>query len=242
MPRGPSAVGHRTSWWRLGALALVLAGTAWLASCWITPFHPQREAPQAVFLPVQSKNARDLRAGTLLVASRDLPDPNFARTVILLVKYDADGVVGLILNRPTDVPLSRALEGQTAKSRADPVYLGGPVETSAVFTLLRSPSKVEGGEPILGGVYLIVGTTLLERTLSARPDPSDLHVYLGYAGWTKEQLRKETELGAWFIFQADAGSVFDSNPDSLWPRMIRKTEQRFAGTSPANQSLSRDAG
>src|SRR5437879_2976763 len=124
-------------------------------SHWVKAFRAKSEIPPAVFLPVQSKNAKDLGAGKLLVASRDLADPNFAKTVVLLVHYDAEGVVGLILNRRTDVLLSRVLEGtKAAKDRSDLVYLGGPVETRALFALLQSPAKLEGAEHIFGGVYL----------------------------------------------------------------------------------------
>jgi len=187
-----------------------------------------------VLLPVQSKNAKDLGAGKLLVASRGLGDPEFAQTVVLLVRYDAEGVLGLILNRRSDLPLSRVLEGITAaKGRSDPVYLGGPVEPS-VFALLQSPAKVEGAEHIFGTVYMISTKPLLEQTISARPGSGSFHVYLGSAGWAHDQLRKEVELGAWFIFPADAGTVFNADPESLWPQMILKTELKFAGSGPAD--------
>jgi putative AlgH/UPF0301 family transcriptional regulator len=131
----------------------------------------------------------------LLVASRELGDPNFAKTVVLLVRYDAEGVVGLILNRRTDIPISRVLEGiKAAKDRSDPVYLGGPVEPS-VFALLQSPAKVEGAEHIFDAVYMISTKPSFEQTISARPDPSGFHVYLGAAGWTNDQLRKELATG-----------------------------------------------
>ena len=204
-------------------------------SHWVKAFRAGNEIRPIGSLPVQSKNAKDLGAGKLLVASRSLADPNFAQTVVLLVHYDDEGVVGLILNRRTDVPLSRVLEGlKAAKHRSDPVYLGGPVETPAVFALLQSPAKVEGAQHVFGAVYLISTKTLFEQTISSRPDPGGFHVYLGYAGWTKNQLRKELELGAWFIFQADAGTVFDSDPDSLWKQMIQKTELKMAGNWPAD--------
>jgi putative transcriptional regulator len=76
----------------------------------------------------QSMQPDDLAAGKMLVASRDLPDPNFSKTVILLVQYDDEGVVGLILNRRSKVPISRVLEDVGgAKERSDPIYAGGPV-------------------------------------------------------------------------------------------------------------------
>lgn len=187
------------------------------------------------FLPVQSRSLEDLGAGKLLVASRDLGDPHFAQTVVLLVRQDAQGAVGLILNRRTSVPLSRVLKDlKAAKDRSDPVYLGGPLEPPNVFALLKSPSKIEGAEAVFGGVYLISAKNLFEQTISTRPDPAVFHVYLGYAGWTNEQLRREVELGAWFIFPATACTVFNSDPDSLWPEMIRETELKLAGSEPAN--------
>jgi putative transcriptional regulator len=196
-------------------------------------FRPKSEMLPADFLPVQSKNAKSLGAGKLLVASRNLGDPEFAKTVILVARYDAQGALGLILNRRTDVPLSRVLESpKAAKDRSDPVYLGGPLDMPTMFALFQSPAKLEGAEHVFDGVYLIAAKPLFEQTLAARPDPGVLHVYLGYAGWTQDQLRMEVELGAWFIFPAEASTVFNADPDSLWLEMIRKTELQLARGEP----------
>jgi len=199
------------------------------ASTLSTDFAAESQAPPADFLPVQSRNSKSLAAGKVLVASRNLGDPHFAKTVILLVRYDAQGVLGLVLNRRTDIPLSRALESlKAAKDRSDPVYLGGPLETAAVFALYQSQSKPEGAEHVFDGVYLINSKPLFEQTVSSQPKPGVFHVYLGYAGWTQDQLRQEVQLGAWFVFPAEAGTVFNADPDSLWPVMIRKTEMQYA--------------
>ena len=189
----------------------------------------------ADFLRVQSKNAKSLGAGKLLVASRNLGDPRFTKTVILLARYDSQGVLGLILNRRTDVPLSRVLESpKVVKGRSDPVYLGGPLEMPAVFALFQSRAKLEGAEHVFDGVYLIAAKPLFEQTLSARPDAAIFRVYLGYAGWTQDQLRMEVELGAWFIFPAEVSTVFNADPDSSWLEMIRKTELQLARSEPVN--------
>jgi len=184
------------------------------------------------FLPVQFKNPKELGIGRLLVASRGLGDPNFAGTVILLVHYDENGVVGLVLNRRTDVPLSQVLELKAAKDRSDPVYIGGPMEPSAALALFQSSAKIEKAEDIFGGVYLISDKGLFEKTISAQPDANVFHVYLGYAGWTQDQLRTEVQSGAWFVFPADTATVFNSHPDSLWLQMIYKTELQLAKTEP----------
>jgi len=186
----------------------------------------------AVF-PVQSKNIKDLSAGKVLVASRDLADPNFAETVVLLVRYDAQGVIGLMLNRRSDVPLSRAFKDlKAAKDRSDEVYLGGPVGHDAVFALMQSTAKLEGADRVFGGTYLIAAKALFEQTIATRPDPGNFHVYVGYAGWTREQLQMEVALGAWFVFPADAKTVFSSDPDTLWQQMIRETEMKVAWAKP----------
>jgi putative transcriptional regulator len=187
------------------------------------------ERPSAVFLAVQSRNPKDLGPGKLLVASRELGDPNFAETVILLVHYDIEGAVGLMLNRRTDLPISRVLaQLKAAKDLSDPVYLGGPVDTPTVFGLLRSTNKLDGAEPVFGDVNWITSKAALEKTISSRPDPNLFHVYLGYAGWSTSQLRTEVRLGSWFIFEADGQTVFNANPDSLWRQMIRRTELQMA--------------
>src|ERR1700761_9628182 len=99
----------------------------------------------------------DLAVGKLLVASRDLGDPNFAQTVILLVHYSEDqGAVGLVVNRATDVPMSRVFQDlKEAKSRKDPVYVGGPVELTSVLALLKTSSKPDNAMHVFGNVYLI---------------------------------------------------------------------------------------
>jgi putative transcriptional regulator len=175
----------------------------------------------------QSVQPGDLAAGKLLVASKDLPDPNFARTVILLVQYDEDGVVGLILNRRSKVPISRLLgEVAGAKARPDPVYAGGPVGRTEVMALARHSSG--DSKRVFGEIYLVSGKEDMQKTFATATDADAVHVYLGYSGWTKPQLENELDLGAWYIFPGSASAVFDDDPDSLWDRLIRKTELRIA--------------
>ena len=180
----------------------------------------------------QSMQPADLGAGKLLVASRDLPDPNFARTVVLLVQYDEDGVVGLILNRRSKVPISQVLDDlEGAKDRPDPVYAGGPVGRTQVLALLRSRKKPDNALLVLEDIYLVSTKDVLQKSLASAVESKMLRVYLGYSGWTGPQLEHEVDLGAWYIFRGDAAAVFDSDPDSLWSRMIRQTELRIAGVS-----------
>jgi putative transcriptional regulator len=173
----------------------------------------------------------DLAVGKFLVASRGLGDPNFAKTVILLVHYnDDEGAVGLVLNKRTDVPISRVFHDlKEASGRKDPVYIGGPVDLNSVLALLKSASKPGEANRVFGDVYLISNKDLLKATLASGAEATAFHTYIGYAGWGAGQLEHEVELGAWHIMAADVGTVFHSDPDSVWEHLIRRTETQIAG-------------
>ncbi len=195
-------------------------------------FSQQDPWPSSPAVPIQFRDPAELGPGKLLVASRGLGDPHFAKTVILLVHYDERGVVGLVLNRRSNLPISRVFDLKAAKDRMDPVYFGGPVQPSVVFALMQSKGDVKKAEQIFDGVYLISDKSLFEHTLASQPDPSVFHVYLGYAGWTTDQLRNEVKMGAWFIFPAKTSAVFNADPDVLWNQMIRETQLEMAQVRP----------
>jgi putative transcriptional regulator len=172
----------------------------------------------------------DLAVGKLLVASRDLGDSNFSQTVILLVRYgEEQGAVGLVINKRTDVPIQKLFQDlKEAKGRTDPVYIGGPVELTTVMALLKTSSKPEGAAKVFGDVYLIASRDLLTQMLASSAEAAVFHTYVGYAGWGRGQLEHEVGLGAWHIMRADAATVFHADPDSVWPRMIQRTETQIA--------------
>lgn len=176
----------------------------------------------------QSASSDDLGIGKLLVSSKGLPDPNFAKSVILLIQYDQQGAVGLAINRRSETLISRVLQGvDTAKHASDPIYIGGPVEMETVLALVKSPKKPDDSTSVLSDVYLVPTKPALEKAL-ATGSSGDLRVYLGYCGWGAGQLENEVRQGGWWIFAANAGVVFDPNPGSLWPRLIVRTEQQIA--------------
>lgn len=177
----------------------------------------------------QSMLVKDLAVGRLLVAPRDAPDPRFDKSVILLLQRNGQSALGLFVNRRTKIPISRALaDWKTAKDKSDPVYLGGPVELNGLMALLRATSKPGGAVHVAGDIYLATGRKLVENTLEAGKGPSELRIYLGYCGWGAGQLENEVKLGVWYIFSGSADLVFDSDPASLWSRLIARTELQIA--------------
>jgi putative transcriptional regulator len=184
-----------------------------------------------LFLALVSARADDdLAPGKFLVAGRQLGDPNFAEAVVLLVDYSADhGAMGLIINRRTDVPLSRLFgDFKEAKARTDPAYVGGPVELTTVLALVRSSVQPGSAKRVLAGVYFLNTKDQLQKALADYEDSASFHVFVGYAGWGTGQLEHEIDLGAWHVMPAEAALVFHSDPGSVWPRLIKRTEQQIA--------------
>jgi putative transcriptional regulator len=180
-------------------------------------------------LLAQSQNPGDLAVGKLLVAPKDSSDPNFAESVILLVHYAGDGTVGLVINRRTTLSGSRVLHAlKGAANYSQPAYAGGPVETDVVEALAQLPPGPHDATHLFGKLYLISQKAELEKALAAGKGAGDLRVYLGYAGWGPGQLEEEVTEDGWYIFDGTEERVFDSDPPTLWSRMIARTELRLA--------------
>jgi putative transcriptional regulator len=179
-------------------------------------------------LHAQSTNIKDLAAGKVLVMERDAPDPIFAESVILLIHYDMDGVVGLMLHRTADVPLSRLRELEGTGNRSDPIYVGGPVELGEVTGLFRTPKPPPDGMALGGGLYAVQTKRGLGAALKGSKGPDDLRIYLGYCGWSVPQLQNEVTHGGWYIFDHGERFAFDARPATLWKRLIEQTEARVA--------------
>jgi putative transcriptional regulator len=176
-----------------------------------------------------AEDALEPAPGRFLVAKRTLGDPNFHQTVILMLRFDDKGALGLVVNDPTKIPLSKLFDQIAgARERADVLYLGGPVQRSVVHGLLRSKTKPESGTHLFGDVYMAASKTFIEQALRSAVPTESLRIYLGYSGWGAGQLERELERGAWHVVRGDADAIFAAKPDGVWERMIRKTELRFA--------------
>ena len=185
-------------------------------------------------VPVQADDkAKQLGAGKILVARRSLADPNFAETVVLLVQYDEDGTLGLIINRQTKVPVSRLWkEIQAARGRTEPLYVGGPVATSGLMALLRTGIKPDEAQHVFADVYMISSKTAVEKAVGSSADAKTLRLYMGYAGWDGGQLEWEMGMDAWDVLPAKSGIVFDPHPETLWSRLVEQEGMQMAGLRP----------
>jgi putative transcriptional regulator len=155
--------------------------------------------------------------GQLLLASPALMDPNFARSVILIVQHTVEGALGLVLNRPLDTTIERAWEqvGEEAECGVDgPIFQGGPCEGPV---MVLHGQEDESQEQVLPDVYFSAAKEQIERLVAAGEEP--IRVFVGYAGWSNGQLEREMEEGAWLPLPASADRVF-ADPDGMWERLL----------------------
>jgi len=188
---------------------------------------------------------REPKAGRLLVATPLLGDPNFKRAVVLVVEHEVtEGTLGVVLNRPTKIPVGQVLE-QWTELVTDPsvLFKGGPVAQNSALALAMVPGKEEPlGWRALDGAPALARLGLLDLDAPPRllaPAITSLRVYAGYAGWSPGQLEGEIDEGAWFVLPAEPGDVFAAEPEQLWRAVLRRQEGdlAFLATYPDDPSL-----
>ena len=176
-------------------------------------------------------------AGRLLVATPHIFDPNFHRTVVLIVEHGPEGTLGVVLNRPTEELITDHVP-QWAPLATDPavIFIGGPVSNEIAVGVTSAPVPApEGYEPVLGDIGLF--------DLSQEPGDfaaiARLRVFSGYSGWDGAQLEGELEAGGWFLADAEPHDVFTEEPDDLWRRVIARQPGRLAfyATFPADPRM-----
>lgn len=166
-------------------------------------------------------------SATLLVAMPQLQDPNFHRTVMLIVEHDENGTFGLVLNREVDLLASTLCASLDVRWEGDPdanIQWGGPVEPNSGWLLFSDP--IEGDEESRAvtavgedGIYLARSLDVL-RDVASLPK-TDIRFYLGYAGWGPGQLEGEMAQGAWLVAPSDPKLVFDADREAMWDRAVR---------------------
>ena len=189
----------------------------------------------------------EVRAGMLLVATPALLDPNFTDTVVLMLEADGDGALGVVLNRPSPVPVSEVLD-PWAEVCAEPevLFRGGPVSTEGALAVARLRAADEApvgfrtlgeGDGALGG---LVGLVDLDTPVELVTESlAGLRIFAGYAGWGADQLAAEIEEGSWYVVPGEIRDVFRVDPDELKRDVLRRQPGELAwhSTRPVDPDL-----
>ena len=155
--------------------------------------------------------------GMFLVADEGMADPRFKARVILLIRHDADGSAGLIVNRSSRLPLHTVLPKDT---RLDPqertLSYGGPVDPKTLLALVKvRETPPEPAEQVLADLY-VTGVGVLDQWPDVTGEMIDYRAFAGFAGWAPGQLEMEMRRGSWHVVPADEASVFAGRDETLW--------------------------
>jgi putative transcriptional regulator len=168
-------------------------------------------------------------AGQLLIASPRMTSPVFSRTVIIVVRHEKTGAMGIVINRPIgDRSLASLLEASGDKATTAEgsvrVYRGGPIEPGIGFVIhttdYRSPPTIRIDERIA-----VTSSREILRDIGRNRGPQKSLIAFGYAGWAPGQLEAEIGQGFWFTTPEDPGLVFDKNPETIWEEAIKRRTQ-----------------
>lgn len=195
---------------RRASQGLAAAARGWLAV-----------AALAVCAGPAARAADSIEDGTLLVASPELKDPNFAHSVILVLRHDDSATLGVIINRPTSLDPVKTFPEITSLGNYDgKLFRGGPVASTQVLYLVRglAAATVQGPE-IVDKVFLSGNTDSLADVARLAEGKSELRIYAGHAVWGAGQLARELQQGAWRAVPGTADLVFTDDPSKLWEQL-----------------------
>ncbi|UCE63534.1 MAG: YqgE/AlgH family protein [Nitrospirota bacterium] len=181
----------------------------------------------------------DIRKGVFLVASPSLLDPSFRETVVLICDHGEEGTLGLIMNRPTNYPLSDVFPDIPGlKGFSHTLFEGGPVQRQGLLMLFRTETGSEKTQLLLDGVFW-GGDPKMIASMVENPHPErQFRVFFGYAGWGRGQLEHEINGGFWRTVPASAGVIFEHDPTTLWEELMDKsTRPRLIVSYPPSTSF-----
>jgi putative transcriptional regulator len=167
--------------------------------------------------------------GQLLIASPSMGDPRFLQTVILMVRHDRNGALGIVINRPIgDRPLASLLaalgDNDPAVAGTVRIFAGGPVEPDIGFVVHSSDYRRPDTLDIDGGLAMTSSREIL-RDIGNQRGPAKSLIAFGYAGWAAGQLEGELAQGFWFTTPQDGSLVFDDDRDEVWDHAMKRRTQ-----------------
>lgn len=158
-------------------------------------------------------NLNKLSTGSVLLAREILKDPNFDSTIVLVCVHSSEGSYGLVLNRPSHMPLSEIFDGFHGSDLKREIFIGGPVRQEDMQVLQITDDPVEGAFQVAPRVYLGGKWDGIGHMIET--DPSNTHLYLGYSGWGSGQLESEITAGAWDVYKVDIEKLLSDNSSNL---------------------------
>lgn len=169
----------------------------------------------------------DTTPALLLIATPRLAHSGFRETVVLVTRHGRGGAIGLIVNRPLDVPLARLFPSLKPGGK-DRLHQGGPVEPGQISYVFRGGDRPPETIVVAEQTYIARSADLLAALLRGARAHTGLRVVAGYAGWAPGQLENEISRGDWLVLPVDGTAVFDLPAASMWTTLLRRATQKTA--------------
>ena len=198
------------------------------------PFIAKPLAAAALLLLGLAAHAQTPYTGALLVATGGLTDPNFSESVVLLIRHNENGTVGIIINRPTWVEPSHVLpELEDTHGDAGRVFFGGPVAPTRLVALVSEPLPDDIEDlRVLDDVYVSSSAEFLRDSSMDVSDESQVRLYAGHAAWAPGQLAAEIAEGGWTVVPGNSELVFSRDPLRLWRDLESSSSGLIAALAP----------
>ncbi len=165
--------------------------------------------------------------GMVLIASPDLLDPNFKRSVVLLCEHNSEGSFGLILNKPLNIKISDAVE-----DLADwdlPLNIGGPVQNNTIHVLHRRGDLISDSLEIDDGVFWGGNYEEIQSLVNTgQINAEEFRFFLGYSGWGVGQLEDEMQEDSWYQSSITNDLAFNTLPEKMWSNVLRRKGGDYA--------------
>ena len=163
-------------------------------------------------------HAQPLQDGSLLVATPELADPNFARSVVLVLRHDDNGTLGVVVNRVTSLAPVRVFPefSPALDTYGGTLYRGGPVGPARVLFLITGlAAAVIQSEELIDDLYVSGDPQLLPDLMALAEGPNGLRLYAGHAEWIAGQVEREIAAGNWRVIPGNVDLVF-ADPAAMW--------------------------
>ena len=178
---------------------------------------------------------KNAKCGQILLAEPFMVDPNFRRSVVLLCEHEKEGSLGFILNKILDIKINELIT-DFPEFEAN-IYYGGPVQTDTIHYVHNVHNLLKDSQKVSKGVFWGGDFEKLKFLVDSNMiTPDNIRFFVGYSGWSEDQLKEEIGIGSWVPAEMDSKYLFKSKHTNLWEKVMKKKGDIFSVISQVPES------
>lgn len=165
--------------------------------------------------------ASTVKKGVFLLSSEKIRDTNFSQSVIYVTEHGEGGTFGVIVNKPTYIPVNDAMpENQQVAEPDAKIFFGGPTHAQHLFVLTKA-HEGERLHAVTENVYFGAGDQIVIK-LNSDEHKTETRTFLGFSSWTPGQLEEEVKAGQWIVVPGDEKALFEKDAKTMWKKLIKR--------------------